>query len=60
VRTAAAAAIHDRAPPDRRLDGRRGGRDGELSTAMAERVVFPLLSALAWLVPPALLILHAI
>jgi len=27
---------------------------------MAERVVFPLLSALAWLVPPALLILHAI
>jgi hypothetical protein len=26
---------------------------------MAERVTFPLLSALAWLVPPALLILHA-
>jgi len=27
---------------------------------MAERFVFPLLSGLAWLVPPALLIFHAV
>jgi len=26
---------------------------------VAERIAFPLLSAVAWLVPPGLLILHA-
>jgi hypothetical protein len=31
-----------------------------LNAAMAERLAFPLLSAVAWLLPPALLIVHAL
>ena len=30
-----------------------------MNAAMAERLAFPMLSALAWLLPPALLIIHA-
>jgi hypothetical protein len=39
---------------------KEGARPRRIERRMAERVAFPLLSALAWLLPPALLIAHAL